>query len=94
MSRVTLRNNAYDGATGRSYTAGDYEVVEVSENRRQMDASFASRAISQGLAEELSEQATDAAIEEAQRAGVDVTSIEGSGSGGKVTKQDVKRAEK
>ncbi len=94
MGRVTLRNNAYDQNTGRSYPAGDYEVVEASENRRQMDASFASRAIAQGLAEELSEQATEAAIEEAQRAGVDVASVEGSGSGGKVTKKDVERAEK
>ncbi len=52
-----LKDNANDRFTGRDYAAGEYEVVERSEHIGQMDASFASRVIEAGIAEDLSAEA-------------------------------------
>ncbi len=56
-ARIFLKDNANDRFTGRDYAPGEYEVVEVSERIDQMDASFASRAVDAGLAEDLSAEA-------------------------------------
>lgn len=97
MERVVLKSNAHDRRTGRDYNAGEYEVVARAENRGQMDAGFAQRVIDLDIAVDADElaanvNATDDAIALAESEGLDVTSIEGTGRGEKVTVNDVRKA--
>lgn len=83
-----------DPETGVTYLAG--EVVEVGDEEGQVSEQDAERLLTHhaGRVEDTADPdtITPDALELAKTEGVDITTLSGSGSGGKVTKRDVQAA--
>ena len=86
MAKVLLYRNVHAEEGGDSALAGIREIGE------DISQALAQRAVAKGFGEYLEEVATDSAAEAAAEKGVDITKVQGSGSGGRVTKQDVEKA--
>ncbi len=83
---LVMSEHVRDPETFEVFFAGAHNVEE----------GQASRLLSYhaGTVEESSQVATEAAVEAAEKEGVNIADVEGSGAGGRVTRQDVEKASK
>lgn len=84
--KVVVKSPVRDPETFEVFRQGSYEVGE--EQAYRLTSSHPEHV------ESLDERATEAAAKEAEKSGVDLAGVEGSGSGGKVTKKDVEQVKK
>jgi pyruvate/2-oxoglutarate dehydrogenase complex dihydrolipoamide acyltransferase (E2) component len=83
---LLMKEHVRDPETFETFLAGPHDVED--EQAERLLSYHA------GRVEEVEAVATEAAAETARESGVDLTSVEGTGSGGRVTKQDVEKAKK
>lgn len=87
MRNVKLKRTYTPDSTGRALYAGSTYELEDAVAEEVVGVGAGDYEAPEGV------EATDAAVREAAQAGVDLTKVKATGSGGKVTAGDVKKKE-